>query len=88
MIGRWLKARPGMRDRVVIFTKVGSDMGGPAQEGLSRRWILEAVEHSLRRLGTDVIDLHFAHVPDPDTPQEETLAAFGALFEARTTSEL
>ena len=82
MIGRWLKARPGMRDRVVIFTKVGSDMGGPGQKGLSRRWILEAAENSLRRLGTDVVDLYFAHRPDPDTPQEETLSAFGALLEA------
>jgi aryl-alcohol dehydrogenase-like predicted oxidoreductase len=82
MIGRWLKARPGMRERVAIFTKVGSDMGGPDRKGLSRRWILEAAEHSLRRLGTDVIDLYFAHVPDPETPQEETLAAFGTLLEA------
>jgi aryl-alcohol dehydrogenase-like predicted oxidoreductase len=82
MIGRWLKARPGMRDRVVIFTKVGSDMGGPGQKGLSQRWILEAAENSLRRLGTDVIDLYFAHVPDPETPQEETLSAFGRLLEA------
>lgn len=82
MIGRWLRARPGMRDRVVIFTKVGSDMGGPGRKGLSRRWILEAAGHSLRRLGTDVIDLYFAHRPDSETPQEETLSAFGALLEA------
>jgi len=82
MIGRWLKARPGMRDRVVIFTKVGSDMGGPGSKGLSRRWILEAAEHSLRRLGTDFIDLYFAHQPDTDTPQEESLSAFGTLLEA------
>jgi aryl-alcohol dehydrogenase-like predicted oxidoreductase len=81
MIGRWLKARPGMRDRVVIFTKVGSDMGGEGRKGLSRRWILEAAEHSLRRLGTDVIDLYFAHKPDPGVPQEETLSAFGTLLE-------
>ena len=82
MIGRWLKARPGMRDRVVIFTKVGSEMGGPGQKGLSRRWILETAENSLCRLGTDVIDLYFAHVPDPETPQEESLSAFGTLLEA------
>jgi aryl-alcohol dehydrogenase-like predicted oxidoreductase len=82
MIGRWLKARPGMRDRVVIFTKVGSDMGGPGQKGLSQKWILEAAEHSLRRLGTEVIDLYFAHQPDPVTPQEETLSAFGRLLQA------
>jgi len=44
IIGRWLKARPGMRDRVVVFTKVGSDMGGPGETGLSERWIVQAVE--------------------------------------------
>ncbi|MBB3135896.1 aryl-alcohol dehydrogenase-like predicted oxidoreductase [Rhizobium pisi] len=82
MIGRWLKARPGMRERVVIFTKVGSDMGGNGRKGLSRRWVLEAVEHSLHRLGTDVIDLYFAHQPDPETPQEETLSAFDGLLQA------
>jgi aryl-alcohol dehydrogenase-like predicted oxidoreductase len=82
MIGRWLRVRPGMRERVVIFTKVGSDMGGPGQKGLSQRWVHEAAENSLRRLGTDVIDLYFAHVPDPETPQEETLSTFGTLLKA------
>ena len=82
ILGRWLKARPGMRDRVTIFTKVGSDMGAPGEKGLSARWIAKAVEASLRRLGTDVIDLYFAHWPDAETPQEETLAAFGALRDA------
>lgn len=82
ILGRWLKARPGMRDRVTIFTKVGSDMGGPGEKGLSARWMAKAVEASLRRLGTDVIDLYFAHWPDADTPQGETLAAFGALRDA------
>jgi aryl-alcohol dehydrogenase-like predicted oxidoreductase len=82
VIGRWLRARPGMRERVTIFTKVGSDMGGPGQQGLSARWITEAVEHSLRRLGTDRIDLYFSHWPDPDTPQEETLGAFAGLLSA------
>ena len=82
ILGRWLKARPGMRDRVTIFTKVGSDMGAPGEKGLSARWIAKAVEASLRRLGTDVIDLYFAHWPDAETPQEDTLAAFGALKQA------
>lgn len=82
LIGRWLKARPGMRERVTIFTKVGSDMGAPGEKGLSARWIAKAVEASLRRLGTDVIDLYFAHWPDAETPVEETLAAFGALKQA------
>ena len=53
IIGKWLKSRPGMRDKVVIFTKVGSDLGFPGQKGLSRRWIAEAVEGSLSRLGID-----------------------------------
>lgn len=82
MIGRWLKARPGMRDRVTIFTKVGSDMGVPGQNGLSERWILQAVDHSLQRLGTDVIDLYFSHWPDAETPQHETLGAFAKLIAA------
>lgn len=82
VIGRWLRARPGMRERVTIFTKVGADMGGPGEKGLSERWILKAVEQSLRRLGTDRIDLYFAHWPDPETPQEETLGAFARLLAA------
>ena len=82
VIGRWLRARPGMRERVTIFTKVGSDMGGPGEKGLSERWILKAVEQSLRRLGTDRIDLYFSHWPDPETPQEETLGAFARLLAA------
>lgn len=80
VIGTWLKARPGMRDRVKICTKVGSDMGKPDQSGLSRRWIIEAAENSLRRLNTDVIDLYFAHRPDPATPIDETLGAFDMLI--------
>lgn len=82
VIGRWLKARPGMRDRVLIFTKAGSDMGGPGEKGLSARWVQRAAEASLRRLGVETIDLYFAHWPDAETPVEETLAAFGALRDA------
>lgn len=82
MIGDWLKARPGLRQRVKIFTKVGSDMGQPGEKGLSERWILQAVEKSLQRLGVEVIDLYFSHWPDADTPQEETLGAFAKLLSA------
>jgi len=82
VIGRWLKARPGMRDKVTIFTKVGSDLGQPGQAGLSGRWILQAVEQSLRRLETDVIDLYFSHWPDDQTPQDETLGAYAKLLAA------
>jgi aryl-alcohol dehydrogenase-like predicted oxidoreductase len=80
VIGAWLKARPGMRERVTLCTKVGSDMGKPGQKGLSRRWIIEEVEHSLRRLNTEVIDLYFAHYPDAETPLEESLGGFETLI--------
>lgn len=82
IIGKWLKARPGMRDKVVIFTKVGSDLGAPGQKGLSQRWIPQAVEGSLKRLGIDAIDLYFSHWPDDETPYAETLGAYDALLKA------
>lgn len=82
IIGRWLKARPGMRDKVTIFTKVGSDMGGPGKKGLSEKWITQAVEDSLGRLASDHIDLYFSHWPDPETPYETTLAAYDTLLKA------
>jgi aryl-alcohol dehydrogenase-like predicted oxidoreductase len=80
IIGDWLKRR-GRRDDVVIATKVGSEMG-PRKKGLAKDYIARAVEDSLRRLGTDYIDLYQSHRDDPDTPVEETLAAYGALIEA------
>jgi len=82
IIGRWLRARPGLRDKVVLFTKVGSDLGQPGQKGLSERWILQAVEGSLARLGVDAIDLYLSHWPDPETPYEETLGAYEKLLSA------
>lgn len=64
----------GVRDRVVIATKFGGRVGdGPYDHGASRQRIRRACEASLRRLGTDVIDLYFLHQPDPLTPFEETL---------------
>jgi aryl-alcohol dehydrogenase-like predicted oxidoreductase len=81
IIGSWLKARPGARDKVVLMTKAGADMGDD-RKGLSKRWLLQAAEDSLRRLQTDRIDLYQSHVPDPDTPHEETLAAYDALMKA------
>ena len=56
IIGQWLAANPGLRDRLTLFTKVGAPMGESG--GLSRQWILRAVEDSLRRLQTDIIDLY------------------------------
>jgi aryl-alcohol dehydrogenase-like predicted oxidoreductase len=73
LLGRALKA---CRDHVVITTKVGFRSGPTlTQAGLSRRHILWSVDHSLKRLGTDWIDLYVAHREDPLTPLEETLAA-------------
>lgn len=82
IIGRWLKANPGKRERIKLFTKVGADMGIPGHKGLSKKWIEQAVEGSLRRLNTDYIDLYFSHWPDPDTPYEETLEAYQTLLKA------
>ncbi|MEI4471152.1 aldo/keto reductase [Frigidibacter sp. MR17.24] len=82
ILGRWLAARPGMRERVTIFTKVGSEMGAPERKGLSRAWIAEAAEDSLRRLGTGTIDLYFSHWPDETVTHEETLRAYEALIAA------
>jgi aryl-alcohol dehydrogenase-like predicted oxidoreductase len=79
IIGNWLAANRAHRDRVLIFTKVGSDMG-EGRKGLSGAWITRAVEDSLRRLRTDVIDLYQAHWPDETTPLEETLTAFDSLL--------
>jgi len=79
-IGRWLKKSGAARDQLVIATKVRSTVGtGPNDQGLSRRHILDAVEASLRRLGTDYIDLYQSHWYDEATPIEETLRAFDDL---------
>ncbi|WP_138465758.1 aldo/keto reductase [Poseidonocella sp. HB161398] len=82
VLGRWFAARPGMRAKVKLFTKVGSDMGGPGEKGLSEAWILKAVERSLERLQTESIDLYFSHWPDPETGHAETLGAYDKLLKA------
>lgn len=71
----------GRRQKVVLATKVHGTMGDDVNEGgNSRRHIMEQVEASLRRLGTDWIDLYYLHRPDPDTPQEEELMAMDDLI--------
>jgi aryl-alcohol dehydrogenase-like predicted oxidoreductase len=80
IIGKWLKSRPGTRGKLMIFTKVGSDLGVPDKKGLSERWILRAVDESLARLGVSEIDLYFSHWPDPATSHEETLGAYDKLL--------
>jgi aryl-alcohol dehydrogenase-like predicted oxidoreductase len=72
------RALAGRRDEVLIATKSGERRFDPAA-GLSRRYIIQQVEHSLRRLGTDYIDLYYAHFPDPHTPLEQTLSVYDDL---------
>ena len=79
ILGEWMKAR-GNRSRMIVVTKVGSPMG-KGKEGLSARYIEEAVEASLKRLQTDVIDLYLSHFPDMATPFSETLGAYQRLME-------
>ncbi|HWZ14253.1 MAG TPA: aldo/keto reductase [Mucilaginibacter sp.] len=78
IIGNWLK-KSGKRDKVIIATKVGKPMG-PGKEGLSRKYITQAIEDSLNRLQTDYIDLYQSHDDDKDTPFIETLETFTDLI--------
>lgn len=80
VIGNWL-AKSGKRDKVLIATKVGVEMG-PGETGLSRAYIMKEVERSLTRLQTDYVDLYQSHRDDDKTPMEETLATFGDLIKA------
>jgi aryl-alcohol dehydrogenase-like predicted oxidoreductase len=80
IIGRWMAAR-GNRDDLVIATKVGRAQG---MRGLGAATIRAGVEASLERLATDRIDLYYAHADDPETPLDETLAAFDALVREGT----
>ena len=72
LLGRWLKRR-GRRDDVLIATKVGFD------KGLAPAHVAKAIEASLERLGTDHVDLYYAHKDDPNTPLEDMIAAFDRL---------
>jgi 1-deoxyxylulose-5-phosphate synthase len=83
VLGRALKDFGPGRDKVVIATKVFYPMGDdPNQRGLSRKHIMHAVDDSLRRLGTDYIDLYYIHRFDPETPIEETIQALHDLVRA------
>ncbi|MDR3471476.1 MAG: aldo/keto reductase [Devosia sp.] len=80
ILGNWMKAR-GNRDKVLVFTKVGSEMS-PTEKGLSAKYIVAELEQSLKRLQTDRIDLYQSHRPDAETPQGETLEAYDRLVKA------
>jgi aryl-alcohol dehydrogenase-like predicted oxidoreductase len=80
IIGNWMKARNN-RNQIILTTKVGSDMGD-GKKGLSKKYILEAVDASLRRLQTDYLDLYQSHFDDLDTPVQETLEAYDQLIRA------
>jgi aryl-alcohol dehydrogenase-like predicted oxidoreductase len=77
ILGKWLAQR-NQRDRMIIATKVGMH---PQLKGLSAKTIRSAAENSLKRLGTDYIDLYYAHVDDERTALEETLGAFDSLID-------
>jgi len=76
--GRLIKAD---RDRWILASKVGNQMGSdPRCAGLGRQWLQRAVDDSLRRLGTDYLDIYYLHKPDPKTPLEETIAVIGEIL--------
>ena len=78
ILGEWFK-RSGSRNKVVLATKVGMDLGN-GKQGLAKRYILEAAEASLRRLQTDYIDLYQSHKDDETAPLDETLEAYQQLM--------
>ncbi|MPZ81630.1 MAG: aldo/keto reductase [Actinophytocola sp.] len=93
VLGRWLARRPSVRHRVRISTKVGAapTEAGPwpeTAEGLSAGAIKSGIEDSLRRLGTDHVELYWAHMPDPATPLDETVGAFDELVSAGVVGRL
>ncbi|MFY0255678.1 aldo/keto reductase [Chitinophaga sp. 30R24] len=81
IIGKWMQAR-GNRDKVVVATKVGSDMGLGDGKNVTKAYILKEVEASLKRLQTDYIDLYQTHFDSEATPVEETLEAYATLVKA------
>ena len=78
ILGEWLR-QSGARDRIVLATKVGMDLGD-GKQGLKKQYILQAAEASLKRLQTDHIDLYQSHKDDESTPLDETLEAFQQLI--------
>jgi aryl-alcohol dehydrogenase-like predicted oxidoreductase len=79
IIGKWFQ-RSGKREKIILATKLGMEMG-PGRKGLSKAYILREAEESLKRLQTDYIDLYQSHTDDAETPVEETLEAYGELIQ-------
>jgi 1-deoxyxylulose-5-phosphate synthase len=78
IVGKWLK---GKRESFILATKCSGKMGvAPWQQGTSRKHVLSAIDASLKRLGTDYVDLYQVHLLDTVTPMDETLEAFDAIF--------
>ena len=81
--GKAMKQLASRRDEIVLATKVHGVMGeGANQKGLSRKHIMQAIDASLQRLGTDHVDLYIIHRCDPETPMEETIAALNDVVKA------
>ena len=77
IVGKWLRGR---REQYIVATKCSGKMGNaPWQQGTSRKHVMNAIDASLKRLGTDYVDLYQVHMFDPNTPHDETLEAFDAL---------
>jgi aryl-alcohol dehydrogenase-like predicted oxidoreductase len=86
IIGKWMRARNN-RDKILLGTKLGIEIV-PGKKGLSRAYMRQAVEDSLRRLQTEYIDLYQSHRDDPETPIEETLSAYGDLIKQGKVREI
>jgi aryl-alcohol dehydrogenase (NADP+) len=83
ILGKWLRGR---REDFVIATKCSGKMGNaPWQQGTSRKHVLSAIDASLKRMGTDYVDLYQVHLFDPNTPHDETLEAFDAVLRSGKT---
>lgn len=80
IIGKWMKARNN-RNKVILATKVGGDMGS-GKKSLAKAHIIASIDGSLKRLQTDYVDLYQSHYDDPETPIEETLEAYDQLIRA------
>ncbi|YAL84710.1 aldo/keto reductase [Dermacoccaceae bacterium W4C1] len=88
VIGRWLAANPGVREQIRISTKVGVEPTDDGPQGLSAPVVSAGIEGSLERLGTDHVDLYWAHGEDRSTPTEEVVAAFDATVSAGQTRRI